>query len=156
MIFSLLCWISQHSCWEIQHELNFECRNSFKFSKLQYLQSFTSYTSCPYTFINFMNLSMASSSPGNCFFRLAAILVFPAWMWYSLAVTEGELQGLCSFMDLIYSMLIKCHNLSYLRWSGGPRSSVSKCSSSCVNCSCPSVIWSRATFSRLFSWSCPM
>lgn len=46
---------------------------------------------------------------------------------------------------------VKPHNLSYLRRSGGPRSSVSKCSSSCANCSCPSVIWSRATFSRLFS-----
>lgn len=41
-----------------------------------------------FTFINLMNSSMASSSPGNCFFRLTAISVFPAWMWYSLRMTE--------------------------------------------------------------------
>ncbi|TNN70788.1 hypothetical protein EYF80_018922 [Liparis tanakae] len=46
---------------------------------------FISRQPCSYfTFINLMNSSMAFSSPGNCFFRLSAISVFPAWMWYSL------------------------------------------------------------------------
>lgn len=49
---------------------------------------------------------------------------------------------------LLYNMNNMKH---YLRCPGWPRTSVSKCVSSRVNCSWPSVIWSKATRSKLFS-----
>lgn len=153
-----------------------------------------------------MNSSIACSSPGNCFFRLAAISVFPAWIWYSLRTTEvgqkrcfdwccskpgrilyqvlvvysSSLQGLLVITlgneltvlcrankETLFKKkggkrknLILCNDYNvttcaHLRWSSWPRTSVSKCCSSLVNCSCPSVIWSRATLSRLLSCSWP-
>lgn len=57
------------------------------------LLSFLFFLSTSFTFISRMNSSMASSSPGNCFFRLAAISVFPEWMWYSLRVRGTQLES---------------------------------------------------------------